>query len=105
MSLNIECNLSNPDSFYERLIDLHGGLSDKQSLQLNETLAELLSERVADPSVLEEASAIARETAAGGAAECTAMRILLLSNQLGEALIEQVFVEARTAAALYRPAA
>lgn len=105
MPLNIDSNLSNPDAFYERLIDLHGCLSDEQSLRLNETLAEMLSERVADSSHLQEASAIAGDTAAGETAEYTAKLILLLSNHLGDAVVEQALSEAQTVAAQYRAAA
>lgn len=105
MSLSIESNLSNPDAFYERLIDLHADISHEESLQLNEKLAKLLSDCVGDASILDQASSIAGEPIAGETAEYTAKLILLLCNHLGDAVVGRVLTAAETDAARYRTAA
>ncbi len=72
MSLILEPNFNEPgkryfrdfspgDDFYESLIELHRGLSDEQSAQVNAKLILILSNHVGDISVLREAMALARK--------------------------------------------
>lgn len=49
------------DDFYEALIDIHKGLSDEQSEQLNARLILLLANHIGDLDVLHEAMAAARK--------------------------------------------
>lgn len=63
-SLNVQPNLSDPDAFYELLVDSHQDLSDAQSAMLNAQLILLLSNHIGDLAVLREAFAIARANAA-----------------------------------------
>ena len=60
-TLNTELNLPAPDDFYERLIAMHRGLSDEDSVLVNAKLVLLLANHIGDPSVLAEAMAAARE--------------------------------------------
>ncbi len=48
------------DDFYQSLIDLHRGLSDEQSAQLNANLILILSNHIGDLTVLREAMTLAR---------------------------------------------
>jgi Protein of unknown function (DUF2783) len=48
------------DDFYQSLIDLHRGLSDEQSAQLNAKLILILSNHIGDLTVLREAMTLAR---------------------------------------------
>lgn len=64
MKLNTEPNIERPDDFYEALIDLHRGLSDEQSRQLNARLILLLANHIGDMEVLGEAMAAAAEAPA-----------------------------------------
>ncbi len=52
------------DDFYQSLIDLHRGLSDEQSAQVNAKLILILSNHIGDITVLREAMALARAGAA-----------------------------------------
>lgn len=61
MRLNVEPNLASPDDFYERLTNMHRGLSDEQSRLVNAKLILLLCNHIGDMRVLEEAMAAARE--------------------------------------------
>jgi hypothetical protein len=58
--LNSEPNLTAPDDFYERLIDMHRGLTEAQSAQVNAKLILLLANHVGDAQVLDEAIRAAR---------------------------------------------
>ncbi len=49
------------DDFYQELIDMHRGLSDEQSAQVNAKLILILSNHIGDLSVLREAMALARK--------------------------------------------
>lgn len=71
MPLNREPNFHEPgkryfrdfspgDDFYESLIELHRGLSDEQSAQVNAQLILILSNHIGDIAVLREAMALAR---------------------------------------------
>lgn len=59
-SLITELNLSQPDDFYEQLVQLHAGLSEEQSRLLNARLILLLANHIGDCEVLYEAMTIAR---------------------------------------------
>ncbi|MRV71784.1 DUF2783 domain-containing protein [Duganella sp. FT92W] len=61
--LNLAPNLSDPDAFYEALIDAHQDLSADQSNMLNAQLILLLSNHIGSLPVLREAFAIARADA------------------------------------------
>ena len=60
-TLNTESNLAAPDDFYERLIAMHRGLSEAESVRVNAKLVLLLANHIGDPQVLEQAMAAARE--------------------------------------------
>jgi len=60
-TLNVEPNLSQPDDFYEALIDTHRDLSDEQSQIVNAKLILLLANHIGDLEVLRQAMAAARE--------------------------------------------
>lgn len=49
------------DDFYEALIDMHNGLTDEQSMQVNARLILLLSNHIGDLAVLREAMKIAQQ--------------------------------------------
>ena len=49
------------DDFYQELIDMHRGLNDDQSAQVNAKLILILSNHIGDLSVLREAMALARK--------------------------------------------
>ncbi len=51
------------DDFYQSLIDLHRGLTDEQSAQVNAKLILILSNHIGDIAVLREAMSLARATA------------------------------------------
>ncbi|MCK5621152.1 MAG: DUF2783 domain-containing protein [Alphaproteobacteria bacterium] len=61
MKLNTEPNIARPDDFYEALIDLHRGLTDEQSRQLNARLILLLANHIGDMEVLAQAMKAAAE--------------------------------------------
>jgi hypothetical protein len=58
--LRLETRISDPDGFYEKLIDLHQGLSPKQSEIVNAKLILILANHVGDAAVLDEALLRAR---------------------------------------------
>lgn len=66
--LTTEPRLTDPDAFYEALIDMHRGLSPEDSERVNAKLILLLANEIGDMTVLREAMSIAR---AGIAAEST----------------------------------
>ncbi len=51
------------DDFYQSLIDLHLGLSDAQSAEVNAKLILILANHIGDIAVLREAMALARSGA------------------------------------------
>ena len=61
--LNTEPNIAAPDDFYEALLDLHRGLTEAESAQVNARLVLLLANHVGDAGVLREAMRLAREDA------------------------------------------
>lgn len=64
MPLNTAPNLTNPDAFYQRLVELHQDRSEEQSRLINASLILLLANHIGDAAVLEEAMQIAAGTAA-----------------------------------------
>lgn len=63
--LKTDLNLVSPDDFYEKLIEMHRGLSDEQSELVNARLILLLANHIGDPAVLREAMRAAREDVEG----------------------------------------
>lgn len=64
MHLDTQLRLSDPDAFYEALIDMHRDLSDSDSQLVNAKLILLLANQVGDLDLLREAMALARSGAA-----------------------------------------
>ncbi|EIJ48767.1 hypothetical protein GWL_00560 [Herbaspirillum sp. GW103] len=60
MSLNTAPNLTHPDDFYEALIEIHRGLDDAASQDLNARLILLLANHIGGHDVLIEAMQRAR---------------------------------------------
>ncbi|KVE42452.1 DUF2783 domain-containing protein [Burkholderia sp. BDU5] len=60
MHLDARLRLSDPDAFYEALIDMHRDLPDSESQLVNAKLILLLANQVGDLDVLREAMALAR---------------------------------------------
>lgn len=58
--LNTDPNMMSPDEFYAALIEMHRGLSEAQSMQVNARLILLLSNHVGDLDLLKEAMQRAR---------------------------------------------
>ncbi|KVD83458.1 hypothetical protein WS62_21535 [Burkholderia sp. ABCPW 14] len=63
MHLDTRLRLSDPDAFYEALIDMHRDLPDSESQLVNAKLILLLANQVGDLDVLREAMALARSGA------------------------------------------
>ncbi|MFT6949235.1 MAG: hypothetical protein ACJAUL_000359 [Paraglaciecola sp.] len=61
MRLKTEPNLSEPDRFYQALIDVHRELNPEQSECLNARLILLLANHIGHMDVLSEALKIAEE--------------------------------------------
>ena len=59
-TLRTESNISDPDSFYAELIELHRDLTAEQSRLVNAKLILILANQVGDMAVLREAMALAR---------------------------------------------
>lgn len=59
-SLRTEVGFTNPDDFYDALIEAHRGLSEEQSAQLNAKLILLLANHIGDLDVIREALKLAR---------------------------------------------
>ena len=53
--LNLKANLSDPDGFYNELIQAHDGLSKEQSDALNARLILTLANHIGDRDVLSQA--------------------------------------------------
>ncbi|MCC7412333.1 MAG: DUF2783 domain-containing protein [Gammaproteobacteria bacterium] len=53
MSLHTDLRIDDPDGFYEKLIDLHEGLTPAQSHMVNAKLIMLLANQVADRELLD----------------------------------------------------
>lgn len=59
-ALNVAPNLRRADDVYERLVQLHEGLSDTESLKVWAKLVLTLANHIGDPDVVEEAIALVR---------------------------------------------
>ena len=60
-ALRTDPNITDADTFYAELIELHRGLSEEQSRLLNARLILLLANHVGDIEALRAAMTIARE--------------------------------------------
>lgn len=69
--LKLDPNLTQPDDFYEALIEAHRGLSAEQSGRVNAKLILLLANQVGDLDVLRAAIAKAREGVEPGGEDAT----------------------------------
>jgi hypothetical protein len=65
VALNTEPNITQPDDFYQALIDAHAGLTEAQSAALNARLILLLANQIGDLATLRAAIAAARDSVAG----------------------------------------
>ena len=63
--LKTDPNLASADDFYEKLIEMHRGLTDEQSELVNARLILLLANHIGDMAVLQEAMRVAREELEG----------------------------------------
>ena len=61
MQLNLEPNIDEPDSFYNKLIQLYEGLNETENREVQARLILLLSNQIGDSEALYEAMRIARE--------------------------------------------
>ena len=61
MQLNLEPNIDQPDSFYNKLIQLYEGLNESESREVQARLILLLSNHIGDSEALYKAMRIARE--------------------------------------------
>lgn len=57
--LNKEPNIAFADGFYQKLIELHDGKSDAESMKINAKLVLLLANHIGDERILDEALVIA----------------------------------------------
>ncbi len=64
-SLETGLRISDPDDFYQALIDLHAGLDDDESQRVNAKLVLILANHIGDLNVLREALQCARLSASG----------------------------------------
>ena len=60
--LNTDPNISQPDEFYQALIEAHAGLSDLMSAALNARLVLLLANQIGDTQALRQAIDAARDS-------------------------------------------
>jgi hypothetical protein len=66
--LNIEPNFSDPDAFYQALVDMHRDLATQDSHTVNARLILLLANHIGDMNVLQDAMNRARKINAGDVA-------------------------------------
>lgn len=62
MSLRLAPNISDPDGFYQALMDAHRGLDEAASRKLDARLVILLANHVGDMAVLRQALELAAGT-------------------------------------------
>ena len=65
MALILTPNITDPDGFYQELIDSQRDLDEGQAAMMNAKLVLLLANQVGDREVLREAMAAARPRAGG----------------------------------------
>lgn len=63
--LHTEPRIPDPDGFYEKLIELHAGLTPEQSHRVNARLILILANQVGDQAVLERILEMARPRSQG----------------------------------------
>lgn len=59
-ALNLASGLTGHDDLYEKLVQMHEGLSERESLKLWAKFALLLASHIGDPAIITDAIAIAR---------------------------------------------
>ena len=59
--LAVQNQLSDPDGFYEALLDAHEGLSDEQSVAFNARLILILANQIGDSALLAQCLALAKK--------------------------------------------
>lgn len=62
MALNLEPNISDPDGFYDELLNVHDGLSKEDSDALNARLILILANHIGDRDVLRAALVAAKRS-------------------------------------------
>jgi hypothetical protein len=55
MTLNLDPNITDPDGFYDELLEAHNGLDKPQSDALNARLILVLANHIGDRAVLRDA--------------------------------------------------
>ena len=55
MHVNLKPNLTDPDGFYQALLDAHDGLNPEESAAFNARLIFVLANQIGDPEVLAKA--------------------------------------------------
>lgn len=60
--LNTKPNLTDPDGFYQALLELHDGLATERSHALNARLVLILANHIGSRDVLDEAFALATDS-------------------------------------------
>ena len=58
-------NITDPDGFYQELLDAHAGLSDAESHALNARLVLILCNQIGDRTVISDALALAKKAGSG----------------------------------------
>ena len=58
-------NITDPDGFYQELLDAHDGLSADQSHALNARLVLILCNQIGDRAVIRDALALAKSAGSG----------------------------------------
>jgi len=59
MPLNLETNITHPDDFYQKLIDMQRNLSEDEVQLMNAKLILVLANHIGDENVLDEAMTVA----------------------------------------------
>ena len=59
MPLNLETNITHPDDFYQKLIDMQRNLSEDEVQLMNAKLILVLANHIGDENILDEAMAVA----------------------------------------------
>jgi len=57
--LNTEPNIAGVDDLYQKLIDMHQGQSEAESMKINAKLILLLANHIGDPQIIDEAISLA----------------------------------------------
>ncbi len=61
MKLNLKANITNPDDFYQKLIDMQRDLSEDEVQLMNAKLILILANHIGDTEVLNQAMDAAAE--------------------------------------------